>query len=84
MWTVTGRFFDEGTKKYKLFTLIAGIVGAIIGLTLKFDSLVNIVYVVNGYIGMVLLAWMIIRSATGKAKKQRMEAAQRNNIEFED
>ncbi|MBS5965805.1 hypothetical protein CJ208_09150 [Finegoldia magna] len=84
LWTVTGRFFDEGTKKYKLFTLIAGIVGAIIGLTLKFDSLVNIVYVVNGYIGMVLLAWMIIRSATGKAKKQRMEAAQRNNIEFED
>lgn len=84
LWTVTGRFFDEGTKKYKLFTLIAGIVGAIIGLTLKFDSLVNIVYVVNGYIGMVLLAWMIIRSATGKAKKQRMEAAQRNNLEFED
>lgn len=84
LWTVTGRFFDEGTKKYKLFTLIAGVVGAIIGLTLKFDSLVNIVYVVNGYIGMVLLAWMIIRSATGKAKKQRMEAAQRNNIEFED
>ena len=84
LWTVTGRFFDEGTKKYKLFTLIAGIVGAIIGLTLRFDSLVNIVYVVNGYIGMVLLAWMIIRSATGKAKKQRMEAAQRNNIEFED
>ena len=84
LWTVTGRFFDEGTKKYKLFTLIAGIVGAIIGLTLKFDSLVNIVYVVNGYIGMVLLAWMIYRSASGKAKKQRMEAAQRNNIEFED
>lgn len=84
LWTVTGRFFDEGTKKYKTFTLIAGIVGAVIGLTLKFDSLVNIVYVVNGYIGMVLLAWMIIRSATGKAKKQRMEAAQRNNIEFED
>ncbi len=84
LWTVTGRFFDEGTKKYKIFTLIAGVVGAVIGLTLKFDSLVNIVYVVNGYIGMVLLAWMIIRSATGKAKKQRMEAAQRNNIEFED
>ncbi|MDU4672202.1 MAG: hypothetical protein E6Y30_09160 [Finegoldia magna] len=83
LWTVTGRFFDEGTKKYKTFTLIAGIVGAVIGLTLKFDSLVNIVYVVNGYIGMVLLAWMIIRSATGKAKKQRMEAAQRNNIKFE-
>ena len=84
LWTVTGRFFKEGTKKYKLFTLIAGIVGAIIGLTLKFDSLVNVVYVVNGYIGMVLLAWMIFRSASGRAKKQNLDGAKRNNIEYEN
>ncbi|WP_297813093.1 hypothetical protein [uncultured Finegoldia sp.] len=83
LWTVTGRFFQEGTPKYKIFTLIAGIVGAIIGLTLKFDSLVNVVYVVNGYIGMVLLAWMIFRTASGRAKKQNMEAAKRNNIPYE-
>ena len=84
LWTVTGRFYKEGTKKYKLFTLIAGIVGAIIGLTLKFDSLVNVVYVVNGYIGMVLLAWMIFRSASGRAKKQSIDGAKRNNIEYEN
>lgn len=84
LWTVSGRFFEEGTKQYKILTLVAGIVGAIIGLTLKFDSLVNVVYVVNGYIGMALLAWMIFRAASGRSKKANMEAAKRNNIEYKD
>lgn len=59
LWTVSSRFFPDGTTKYKVLTIVLALVGTVIGLWLPFDEMVNIVYVLNGYVGAVLLAIMI-------------------------
>jgi uncharacterized membrane protein YkvI len=62
LWTVSARFFDDKTKKFKYLTIGLAALGTVIGLVLPFSQMVNIVYVINGYVGIVLLALMIIRT----------------------
>jgi uncharacterized membrane protein YkvI len=62
LWTVSARFFDDKTKKFKYLTIALAALGTIVGLVLPFSQMVNIVYVINGYVGIVLLALMIIRT----------------------
>lgn len=62
LWTVVARFAKEKTPRFRLLTIVLGIAGGIIGVLLDFDVLVNYVYVLNGYVGMLLLAIMIFRS----------------------
>lgn len=66
LWSVVARFSKEKTPRFRILTLILGVVGAFIGLVLRFDVLVNYVYVLNGYVGMVLLIIMVIRSIQWK------------------
>lgn len=61
LWSVVARFSKEKTLRFKLLTLIFGLFGGIVGLILKFDTLVNYVYVLNGYVGLILLFIMIGR-----------------------
>lgn len=60
LWTVSSRFFPDGTKKYKYLTIFLALLGTVIGLWLPFDEMVNIVYVLNGYVGAILLAIMVV------------------------
>ena len=60
LWTVSSRFFPDGTRKYKYFTIFLAGLGTVIGLWLPFDQMVNIVYVLNGYVGAVLLAIIVV------------------------
>jgi uncharacterized membrane protein YkvI len=62
LWTVSARFFTDTTKKFRYLTIALAVLGTIIGLVLPFSQMVNIVYVINGYVGIVLLALMIIRT----------------------
>lgn len=66
LWTVVARFAKEKTPRFRLLTLVLGIIGGIIGVLLDFDVLVNYVYVLNGYVGMLLLMIMIFRSIQWK------------------
>ena len=60
------RFSKEKTLRFRILTLVLGIIGGIIGALLDFDVLVNYVYVINGYVGMLLLGIMIVRSIQWK------------------
>ncbi|OAV59266.1 YkvI family membrane protein [Enteractinococcus helveticum] len=60
LWTVSSRFFPDGTMKYKYLTIFLALLGTVIGLWLPFDEMVNIVYVLNGYVGAILLAIMVV------------------------
>lgn len=68
LWTVIVRFFKEGSKEFKIASILIGAVGMVIGLFLKFDMLVNYVYAINGYLGILLLIIMIYKALAKKNK----------------
>jgi uncharacterized membrane protein YkvI len=70
LWTVSSRFFADDTRPYKYLTLGLAVLGTLIGLVLPFDQMVNIVYVINGYVGIVLLVLMIVRTVRRTARRQ--------------
>ncbi|RKW44613.1 MAG: hypothetical protein D8H95_29985 [Lachnospiraceae bacterium] len=53
------RFSKEGTGTFKILTVVLGLVGLVVGLFLPFRALVNYVYVLNGYVGAVLILFML-------------------------
>jgi uncharacterized membrane protein YkvI len=72
LWTVSSRFFADDTRPYKYLTLGLAVVGTLVGLVLPFDQMVNIVYVINGYVGILLLVLMLARTVTRTVRRQAM------------
>ena len=62
LWNVSSRFTKDESKNFKILTAVLVVIGTIIGLLLPFAKLINIVYVINGYVGVGLLIIMFIRS----------------------
>lgn len=60
LWNPAARFSEQGTPKFRWLVIVLGLIGGIIGLKLDFTSLVNVVYVFNGYVGVLLLVIMMI------------------------
>ena len=58
LWTGIIKLAEEGTKKYKRLTVIGGILGFLIGF-LPYKSVLNVLYGVNGYLGFLLIIFMI-------------------------
>lgn len=71
LWTVSARFFGDKTKKFKYLTIALAALGTIIGLVLPFSQMVNIVYVINGYVGILLLALMLVKTVRHLATRRR-------------
>lgn len=69
LWTVAARIAEEKTKKFTVITIVLAAVGAFVGLKIPFDKLVNVVYVINGYVGILLLVLMVIKSVKSKTAK---------------
>ena len=67
---MSSRFFDDKTKKFKYVTIALAVLGTIIGIVLPFSQMVNIVYVINGYVGIVLLVVMVIRTVRHVATRK--------------
>ena len=73
LYNPAARFAKEGTKQFKILTVALGLFGLFVGLFLPFRVLVNIIYVLNGYVGAVLILFMLwknIKDLTGKGKKK--------------
>jgi uncharacterized membrane protein YkvI len=61
LWTPVKRIApDEKSNRYRMTLMILGAIGIFVGLKVPFDKLINVVYVVNGYVGFMLLFLMII------------------------
>ncbi|GAA5226339.1 YkvI family membrane protein [Paeniglutamicibacter antarcticus] len=72
LWTVSSRFFADKTLRFKYLTIALAAIGTLIGLILPFSKMVNIVYVVNGYVGILLLVMMLVKTGTRLARRQQI------------
>lgn len=70
LWTVSSRFFADNTRKFKYLAIALAAVGAVMGLLLPFSQMVNLVYVINGYVGILLLVLMIVKTC-GRVMRRR-------------
>lgn len=62
LWTVSSRVFEDRSTRFRVLTAALATAGAFIGVAIPFDQMINIVYVINGYVGVLLLVLMIVRS----------------------
>lgn len=60
LWTPVKRFApDEKSNRYRILLVVLGVIGIVVGLTVKFDELINVIYVINGYVGFALFFLMV-------------------------
>lgn len=59
LWTAASRCFSEGSGKFRVATIALGLGGGAVALFLPYRNLVNIIYGINGYIGIALIFFML-------------------------
>ena len=71
LYNPVARFSEEGTSKFKMLTIALALIALVVGLYLDFRVLVNTIYVLNGYVGAVLILFMLWKTFKKfQAKKQ--------------
>lgn len=70
LWTGVRKLADEGTAKYKIITVVGGVLGCIIAMFVPYKGLINILYGLNGYLGFILIFFMIIYDLRTKMSKE--------------
>ena len=60
LWTGVRKITKEGTMKYKIITVVSGIAGCLIACFIPYKGLINVLYGLNGYLGFVLMFFMIM------------------------
>ena len=71
LYNPASRFAKEGTSKFRILTVILAVVGLIVGLFLPFRTLVNVIYVINGYVVAILILFMLKKNITDLLKKKK-------------
>jgi uncharacterized membrane protein YkvI len=70
LWTGVRKIANEGTKKYKLVTVLGGILGCVIACFVPYKGLINVLYGLNGYLGFILVFFMIIYDVKTRMSKK--------------
>lgn len=60
LWTGIRVISTDGTKLYKILIIVGGIVGCMIACFVPYRPLLNVIYGLNGYLGFILIAFMIV------------------------
>lgn len=60
LWTGIRKLSNEGTNKYKWLTIAGGALGCVIACYVPYRPLLNVIYGLNGYLGFILVAFMIV------------------------
>lgn len=71
LYNPVSRFAKEGTSKFRILTIVLAVVGLLVGLFLPFRTLVNVIYVLNGYIGAILILFMLKKNITDYLAKKK-------------
>ena len=80
LWTSVSRFSDEGTSRFKILTVTFAIVALLIAMYVPYNKLLNGIYVLNGYIGFLILVVMLVKriSIFLHDKKENKELLKQN------
>lgn len=70
LWTGVRKFVSEDSNKYKLVTIIAGILGCVIACCVPYKGLINVLYGINGYLGFILIFVMVVYDIKTKMSKK--------------
>jgi uncharacterized membrane protein YkvI len=71
LWTGVRRIVNEGESGYKTVTVIAGVLGCIVAIFVPYKWLINILYGINGYLGFLLVFFMLIYDIKTKMSRLR-------------
>ena len=72
LWSAVAKFASDGTKKFTVITIVLA-AGAFLSSFLPFGTLVNIVYPSSGWLGIVLLVFMLVKHIRIKLGKTKVE-----------
>lgn len=72
LWTVSSRFYSDEKPGFKYLTLALAVVGTVVGLVVPFSQMVNVVYVINGYVGILLLVLMLVKTGTRMVRQRTL------------
>lgn len=70
LWTGIRKVAHEGSTKYYIITIIAGILGCVVAIFVPYKGLINVLYGINGYLGFVLMFFMIIYDIKTRMSKR--------------
>ena len=68
LWTGVVRFSDEGTNRFRILTIVGAVAAVIIALYVPYSTLINVLYVINGYGGFLLFIIMVIQDIRYRVK----------------
>lgn len=60
LWTGVRKVAKEGTVKYRIATILGGVFGCVIATAVPYKGLINVLYGLNGYLGFILVFFMIV------------------------
>lgn len=60
LWTGIRGLAEEETNKYRVLTLVGGVLACIIACLVPYAPLLNFLYGLNGYLGFILIFFMIV------------------------
>lgn len=69
LWTAVRKITNEKTPRYYISTIVLGVVGCAVACLVPYAPLMNVLYGVNGYLGFILVAFMLytdIKNAINK------------------
>lgn len=70
LWTGVRKIAQEETTKYRITTIVGGILGCVLACFVPYKGLINVLYGLNGYLGFILVFFMIIYDVkTGMSKR---------------
>ena len=61
LWTVSARFATEGARSFKFLTIALALAALFVAFKVPFNTMVNYVYVINGYGGALLILFMVVK-----------------------
>ena len=70
LWMVVARFAEDKSHRFRILAACLATIGVLIGLYIPFSKLVNIVYVVNGYVGILLLVMMLVHTVRFRVRQR--------------